>query len=72
MVVDGDQVLTESRAILTYLAQKFSSTDHLYPEDLAKRTVVDQRLYFDMGCVWDTFSKIFVSCAEHSNCVLLQ
>lgn len=42
--IDGDFVLTESRAILCYLA---SSMNKFYPKDLKKRAIVDSRLYFD-------------------------
>ncbi len=42
--VDGDFVLTESRAIMCYLA---SSMNKFYPKDLKKRAIVDSRLYFD-------------------------
>ncbi len=45
---DGDLVLNESRAIMTYLATKAGS-DSLYPKDPKTRAMVDQRLYFDMG-----------------------
>lgn len=42
--VDGDFVLTESRAILCYLA---SAMGKFYPKDLKRRAVVDSRLHFD-------------------------
>lgn len=36
-----------SHAIMTYLVGKYSKSDALYPKDLNKRAMVDQRLYFN-------------------------
>ncbi|KAG0727084.1 Glutathione S-transferase D7 [Chionoecetes opilio] len=46
-LVDGDLVLTESRAIVTYLASRYSRDDALYPKDVVTRAKVDALLYFD-------------------------
>lgn len=48
-IKDGDFVLWETRAILGYLVNKYAKDDKFYPKDAAKRAVVDQRLYFDIG-----------------------
>lgn len=44
--------LTESRAILGYLAEQHANDDSLYPKDPKKRAVVNQMLYFDATTLW--------------------
>ncbi|XP_045106874.1 glutathione S-transferase D7-like isoform X2 [Portunus trituberculatus] len=46
-LVDGDLVLTESRAISTYLVSRYGKDDSLYPKDVVTRAKVDGLLYFD-------------------------
>uniref|UniRef100_A0A182IS76 glutathione transferase n=1 Tax=Anopheles atroparvus TaxID=41427 RepID=A0A182IS76_ANOAO len=48
-LVDGGRAMWESHAILIYLAEKYALDDSLYPKDLAERTLVNQRLFFDSG-----------------------
>uniref|UniRef100_A0A1Q3FSS6 glutathione transferase n=1 Tax=Culex tarsalis TaxID=7177 RepID=A0A1Q3FSS6_CULTA len=55
-LVDNDFVLWESRAILIYLCEKYGKNDALYPRDPKKRAVINQRLYFDMGTLYQRFS----------------
>ncbi|XP_018560768.1 glutathione S-transferase 1-1-like [Anoplophora glabripennis] len=52
-LVDNYFVVWESRAIITYLQNKYGRNDSLYPKEPKKRAIVDQRLYFDM----DLFSR---------------
>lgn len=59
---DGDFVMWESRAIATYLVDaKFPSGNSLYPKNLEKRAIVDQRLYFDAGTFYPSIRSICVS-----------
>ncbi|KAJ8681955.1 hypothetical protein QAD02_017747 [Eretmocerus hayati] len=46
---DNGFVVWESRAILIYLAMKYAKNDSLYPTDLEKRAIVEQRINFDLG-----------------------
>lgn len=45
---DGGFAVWESRAILQYLASKYDQSGTLYPEDLQIRTMINQKLFFDM------------------------
>jgi len=52
---DGDLVLNESRAICTYLVNKYApDNDHMYPKDPARRATVDCFLQFDLGTFYPT------------------
>uniref|UniRef100_A0A1Q3FRN9 glutathione transferase n=2 Tax=Culex tarsalis TaxID=7177 RepID=A0A1Q3FRN9_CULTA len=55
-LVDNGFVLWESRAILAYLCEKYAKDDALYPRDPTKRAVINQRLYFDMGTLYQRFA----------------
>nr|AVC68804.1 glutathione S-transferase 7 [Subpsaltria yangi] len=56
---DNGFALNESRAILSYLAEKYGKDDSLYPKDPKKRAVVNQRLYFDMGVLYQRFGDLY-------------
>lgn len=49
---DDGFVLWESRAIACYLADKYGKDDSLYPKDLKRRALVNQRLYFDSSFLY--------------------
>ncbi|XP_037071994.1 uncharacterized protein LOC119093185 [Pollicipes pollicipes] len=46
---DNGVHLGESRAITTYVMNKYAPDSKLYPRDAAARALVDSRLYFDHG-----------------------
>ncbi|XP_018564050.1 glutathione S-transferase 1 isoform X4 [Anoplophora glabripennis] len=52
---DGDFVIWDSHAINAYLVGKYGKDDSLYPKDLQKRAVVDQRMYFDTEVLFTRF-----------------
>ncbi|XP_049773488.1 glutathione S-transferase 1-like [Schistocerca cancellata] len=54
VLVDNDLYISESRAIVMYLVSKYAKDDSLYPKDVNKRVLVDQRLFFDQ----DLFKRI--------------
>ncbi|KAJ3663884.1 hypothetical protein Zmor_008104 [Zophobas morio] len=49
---DNGTVVWDSHAINEYLVDKYGKDDSLYPKDLAKRAVVNQRLHFDSGVIF--------------------
>nr|ARN17841.1 glutathione-S-transferase 2 [Cephus cinctus] len=49
---DNGFYLWESRAILGYLVDQYGKDDSLYPKDPKKRAMVNQRLFFDIGTLY--------------------
>lgn len=58
-LVDNGFALWESRAILVYLVEKYGKTDSLYPKCPKKRAVINQRLYFDLGTLYQSFANYY-------------
>ncbi|XP_011182215.1 glutathione S-transferase 1-like [Zeugodacus cucurbitae] len=49
--VDG-KYISDSHAIIAFLASKYGKDDSLYPKDLFQRAIVDQRLHYENGVVF--------------------
>lgn len=61
-LVDDEFVLIESRAIAIYLIEKNFPTGHsLYPKDAKQRAVINQRMQFDCGTLYQRFRDVAVS-----------
>lgn len=59
-LMDEDFVIWDSHVISAYLVEKYASDDSLYPKDLRKRAVVDQRLHFDSGVLFPRVQNLVV------------
>ncbi|XP_065367778.1 glutathione S-transferase 1-like [Calliphora vicina] len=49
---DDGNFIWDSHAIIAYLVSKYSKDDTLYPKDFLKRAVVNQRLFFESGVMF--------------------
>ncbi|XP_020817315.1 glutathione S-transferase D5-like [Drosophila serrata] len=58
-LVDNGFSIWESRAIAVYLVEKYAKDDSLFPKDPKKQALVNQRLYFDMGTLYESFIKYY-------------
>ncbi|XP_075148972.1 glutathione S-transferase D7-like isoform X2 [Haematobia irritans] len=56
---DDGLVLWESRAILSYMVSAFGKDDALYPKDVRVRALVDQRLMFDLGTLYQRMTEYY-------------
>nr|APX61032.1 putative glutathione S-transferase epsilon class member 4 [Leptinotarsa decemlineata] len=60
-VLDDDGfIVTDSHAIMSYLVLKYGNGSSLYPEDVKKRCLVDQRLYFESGTFFANHFKVCI------------
>ncbi|XP_017025003.1 glutathione S-transferase 1-like [Drosophila kikkawai] len=55
---DNGTYLWDSHAIATYLVDKYGKSDELYPKDLVKRAIVDQRLFFDASVIYASLASL--------------
>ncbi|XP_044741249.1 glutathione S-transferase D7-like [Chrysoperla carnea] len=62
-IVDNGVVAWESRAIMSYLVDMYAENDSLYPKDPQQRLMVDQRLYFDIGTLYNRLVNYFIPVA---------
>jgi glutathione S-transferase len=54
ILVDDDFVVWDSHAIAGYLVGQYGEDDTLYPKnDIRKRAVIDQRLHFENGVLYE-------------------
>ncbi|XP_048467614.1 glutathione S-transferase theta-3-like [Rhincodon typus] len=60
VIKDGDFTLTESVAILKYLAGRYKTPDHWYPADLQSRARVDEYLDWQHTSLRPLAGKIFM------------
>ncbi|XP_059048802.1 glutathione S-transferase 1-like [Achroia grisella] len=60
LLEDGDFILADSHAIITYLVSKYGGEKQkdLYSNDLKIRATIDQRMYFDAAVIFPRFISI--------------
>ncbi|XP_020817925.1 glutathione S-transferase D6-like [Drosophila serrata] len=67
-LVDNGFAIWESHAIVIYLVEKYGKSDSpLYPKDPQIRAVINQRMYFDMGTLYDAFAKYYFPILRNKN-----
>ncbi|KAH8236933.1 hypothetical protein KR038_000542 [Drosophila bunnanda] len=49
---DNGTAIWDSHAIASYLVDKYAESDELYPRDLTRRAIVNQRLFFDASVIY--------------------
>jgi len=58
MLDDNGTFIWDSHAIAAYLVDKYAKSDELYPKDLAKRAIVNQRLFFDASVIYASIANV--------------
>jgi len=54
---DDGFYINDSNAISAYLVSKYGNDDYLYPKDLQKRAIIDQRVHYNSSVVSSTVYK---------------
>lgn len=63
---DDGNVIWDSHAIMGYLVNKYAKDDSVYPKnDPYKRAIIDQRMHFENGIVFNEIHKIIVNYTHH-------
>ncbi|GLV61319.1 Glutathione S transferase E12 [Carabus blaptoides fortunei] len=60
---DNGFIVWDSHAIVAYLVDNYGTTDSLYPKDLKKRAIVNQRMNYDCGVLFPSLKGVYVSSA---------
>ncbi|KAJ8924597.1 hypothetical protein NQ315_000747 [Exocentrus adspersus] len=55
---DDGFILSDSHAIMPYIIGKYAKDKSLYPEDIQKRALIDQKLHFDSGILFPRHLRI--------------
>ncbi|KAH8365519.1 hypothetical protein KR093_001641 [Drosophila rubida] len=63
---DNGTFIWDSHAICCYLVDKYGKNDELYPKDVLKRALVNQRLYFDASALFMPLRNISVPYFYHN------
>ncbi|CAH1985564.1 unnamed protein product [Acanthoscelides obtectus] len=64
-LVDGDFIVWDSHAINCYLVDKYAKDDSLYPKDLQKRAIVNQRLFFECEVLFNQSFTVLAAILRH-------
>ncbi|XP_012283320.1 glutathione S-transferase 1-1 [Orussus abietinus] len=59
LLVDAEYRLTESRAIMCYLVDKYGKNARLYPKNPDIRALINQRLHFDIGTLYNNLAAYY-------------
>ncbi|KAK9709192.1 Glutathione S-transferase, C-terminal domain [Popillia japonica] len=58
---DGELIIWENHAIITYLINQYRNDDPLYPNEPKKRSLIDEMMYFDSSVLLTRINNIFNS-----------